>query len=431
MKHTQRLSFVLLVGLLLALLSVPLPGWAQDGKPGSGQPGAQAYQIIYTRVTFNSATDQTAAVAYNSVRREYLVVWQRNLGGGNWGIFARRLSSTGGLLGSEIPVDTAGVNWAAAVAYNSNADEYLIVYTYNPISSPDYDVYARRLSGAGTVMPGYIPVDTAGPTKQSYPSVAYNSINNEYLVVYQSEKSVGGAYEIRGRRVGAGGSPMGGSFVVATGGPSRRQPDVAYNPARNQYLAVYAYDYSGTDHDIYGRRLSNSGGLLGSELIVWDVGRDDDGPALATGPDEYLVAWHECSAGTTDCDIVGRRVSGNGTLAPVAFDIAASGTQNRFWPDVAYAPGRFYLVAWHVNDSGPSAWNIRGRVVFPGQNVPAGGEFAIDDTEQSQYNPAAVCATNGGCIVAEDDNYYSPTPTEITVVCLQPRRTFVPLLRRW
>lgn len=430
MKQRQRSWSILLLGLLLVLLSLPLPGQAQDNKPDSGQPGAQAYHRIYVRVTANSVTDQTAAIAYNSVRREYLVVWQRNLGSGSWGIYARRVSSTGNLVDVEIPVDTVGVNWAAAVAYNSSADQYLIVYTYNPISSPDYDVYAQRLNGNGAKLGGFY-IDIAGPTKQSYPSVAYNSINNEYLVVYQSEESVGGAYEIRGQRVSAGGSPIGVSFVVATVGQSRRAPDVAYNPARNQYLVVYTYDYSSTDHDIYGQRLSNSGGAVGYEQQIWFTGRDEQGAAVAAGPDEYLVVWHECDAGPADCDIVGRRVSGTGVLAPVAFAISTSGTQNRFWPDVAFAPGRLYLVAWHVFDGGSTAWNIRGRKVFPGQNVAAGAEFPIDDTGESQYNPAVVCSANGDCAVAEDDNFYSPTPTEITVVLIRPQRAFVPLLRRW
>ena len=431
MSQTRMVSYILLAVLLLLLLSLPLPGWAQDGKPGSAALDAQAYQISWVQVTNNSVIDQAPSIAYNSVRREYLVVWQRSLGGGSWGIFARRLSNTGNLLGGEITIDTSGVNWEAAVAYNSSNDQYLITYTYNSIGSPDYDVLAQLVSSSGTLLNGYIQVDITGPTKQSYPEVAYNSINNEYLVVYQSEKSVGGALEIRGRRVSAAGSLLGGSMSIASLGKSRRRPDVAYNPSRNQYLVVYTYDYSTSDHDIYGRRVTNDLGWLGDELIVWDTARDQHGAKVANAGDEYLVVWHDGNQTTVnDFDIVGRRVQGNGSISSVAFNIAADGARNRFWPDVAFAPGRLYMVVWHVDDGGTTSWNTRGRRVIPGQDVAMGSEFPIDDTAYGQYNPAVACGNNGACFVAEEDHYYT-SMAEITVARVEPRREFVPLLRRW
>src|SRR4030065_2981108 len=65
----------------------------------------------------------------------------------------------------------------SAIAYNSADDEYLVVWTES--SSTSVAVMAQRMKGDGT---GSIGAPFTIFTIGVYPSVAYNSQSNEYLV---------------------------------------------------------------------------------------------------------------------------------------------------------------------------------------------------------------------------------------------------------
>lgn len=89
------------------------------------------------------------AVAYNSHRQEFLVVWQNNWAG-NRDIYAQRVSATGTLL-SWFAV-TAGANDRAqpAVTYDPVNDRYLVVWIYDDLGNgADWDVYGRFIPALG------------------------------------------------------------------------------------------------------------------------------------------------------------------------------------------------------------------------------------------------------------------------------------------
>ena len=68
-------------------------------------------------------------------------------------------------------------------------------------------------------------------------AIAYNPQRQEYLVVWYNDRP--GNDDIRARRVARDGTPVGPAFYISIGpGAERRYPDVAYNPQRNEYLVV-------------------------------------------------------------------------------------------------------------------------------------------------------------------------------------------------
>jgi len=87
---------------------------------------------------------------------------------------------------------------------------------------------------------------------------------------------------------------------------------VAYNEARNEYLIAYIFG-AGSGGHIYGKVASVNLGTLSSEIHICDDFYDQEFPAVAAGPDEYLVVWEDGTWSTDDYDIYARRVSGDGT----------------------------------------------------------------------------------------------------------------------
>jgi len=78
------------------------------------------------------------------------------------------------ILGSFINIWTTDSvdNLAPAVAYNSNHDEYLVVW-YNDQGGGTWDIYAQRVDGDGTLLSWFTVATNAGK-KNWQPDVAYN-----------------------------------------------------------------------------------------------------------------------------------------------------------------------------------------------------------------------------------------------------------------
>lgn len=375
------------------------------------------------------------AVAYNSLRHEYLVVWQ-NYSGSTYNIQARRIGGDGTRY-ADFTVAT-GVNesrYQPDVTYSSAQDEYLVAYTYELINSSNTDIRARRVSGGGSVIGSEISI-TADKTYQYYPATDYNSQSDEYLVVYQNNVD-GSTQDIAARRVRASDGALLSWRNIATGaGEIRQFPDVAYNHTRNEYLITYRYlpsTLSGNG-DILGKISSKDMASLGSEIAICNTTTDQVFATVAAGPNEYLVTWSDGVAPTMDYDIYARRVNGNGNPQGSATGFHVGGNSTSYvnlLPAVAYGYGLGYLVNWQYDSSGGyTNYDVYARFVMPGQDRAAGYPFAIDDDGFTQEYPAVSCASSGDCLVVEQDYYPSGTDADIRGRMVTVHRIYLPLIFR-
>ncbi len=418
-------SAVMLVGTLAPMAVAREGVWKTDGANQIATPRLSPFINIW----LDDVDNYEPAVAYNSLHDEYLVVWYNDQGGGLWDIYARRVRGDGTLLSDFCVVSDVGrKNWQPDVAYSPTQDAYLVVYTYE-VNASDYDLWAKRVGWNGGWMSAEIHINQEAG-KQWNPAVAYNSQNDEYLVVYENWWG-GGLRDIAAQRVKASDGSLLSWRNIATGaGEERVFPDVAYNQARNEYLIVYGYGPS-NNGGIRGKVASTNLGTLGSEVhICEDFHYDQDFPAVAAGPDEYLVVWEDGDWSTNNYDIFARRVNGDGSQGPSGgFEIDGIGDSNlHVNPAVAYGAGYGYLVAWRYYEGG-SNQNIYGRYVMPGQDSAAGEEFAIDGDSGSQRYPAVACNPSGDCLVVEDDNYPGPD-YEIRGRFVRPHHIYLPLTLR-
>jgi hypothetical protein len=375
----------------------------------SGQLAMQAPPLSdFVNIWIDDVDNLEPVVAYNNRHNEYLVVWVNDRGATR-DIYARRVAGDGTLKSwFSVASESNHWNYLPDVTYSPVQDEYLIVYTYR-YSTDDYDIRARRVGWNGAYMSPEFGIN-ADIDKQWYPAVTYNSENDEYLIVYENYWA-GGLRDIDAQRVRASDGvllgPPSGYNVATAPNTVRRLPDVAYNAARNQYLIAYVYQASATDGHIFGKIASSNFGMLSSEIIICGDSYDQNSPAVVSGPDEYLTVWEDGTSGTSDYDIFARRVSGDGFLQGPdgGFLIAGTATNAYIEPDVAYGNIYGYLVTWRFASGGVSGDDIFGRFVKPGQNTSWGSEFTIDNTQYSQRSPALACGLCGDCLVVESDNW--------------------------
>ncbi len=148
-------------------------------------------------------------------------------------------------------------------------------------------------------------------------AIAYNSADNEYLVVWSGDDNtaplVEGECEIFGQRINAAtGAEMGSDFRISDMGPDgdagydAYRPAVAYDSTDNKYLVVWHGDDNTAplvdgELEIFGQRINAATGAeVGSDFRISDMGPDGDAhydayrPAVAydSKDKEYLVVWY-------------------------------------------------------------------------------------------------------------------------------------------
>jgi hypothetical protein len=250
-----------------------------------------------------------------------LVVWSWDESTATRRVMARRLDGeTGAPLFPPFAVsDGLGEEYDPAVAYHAGVDEYLVVWTL--VQPNDVDLVAQRLDGvaAGQVGPNDFVI-SSGPGLNFgafRPDIAYNSVDQEYLVVWQGRSGgsgplADGEMELFGQRLSAQGSEIGtddfrltdvGDLGSAAFFPSA--PKVDFIPSSGLFLVVWSgNDNTGglfhTEHEIFGQLLDRDGHEVGpNDVRLSDAGGTGTARFLATNPrvassdvaGEFLVIW--------------------------------------------------------------------------------------------------------------------------------------------
>jgi hypothetical protein len=321
------------------------------------------------RISTATADEETPQVAWSQTSNQFLVVWvdSRNDGTRGKEIFGRRLSGAGVPLGSDFRISTSTFSeYAPAVTWNATANEYLVVWTdLRNDPARGYEVFGRRVSGAGAPLGSDFRISSSTATEYD-PDVVWNETDNQYLVVWEDNRSSGtrGA-EIYGRRVGATGSLLGADFRISTSVGEEYYPTVAWNPADNQYLVVWEdnRNYATRGAEIFGRRVANTGSVLATDFRISTAITNEYYPVVLWNEtaEHYVVVWQDGrDAPTRGSDIYARRVGSGGGLIGIDVRISAA-TYNEKNPAMTWnATTNEYLVIWEDN----RAFGTRGREVY-------------------------------------------------------------------
>lgn len=388
MKHaeTDRSRQCSLRWLGLSILVIPLLlGFASiiiaDSQTVIQPPDLDNIREVGISTAYDWQTEPV--IVRNPTRDEYLVVWQDRRQVIHWDIRAVRLSGEGQIIGSEIAIATAsGDQQYPAVAYNSQDDEYLVVW--HDRQGTTRKIYGQRVSGTG-VLVSYRFAIPGGGNKQWRPAVAYNPARNEYLVVWQSTHTS----SIYGQRLSAAGYMLNQPFAIATGLLSQLgKVLVAYSEISGEYLVTWT-QLTAHQGDIYGQRLSAVGTLQGERIPVCNQRADQrlSGMAYDVEHNRYLVVWSDArNSASSDIDVYGQLVAGDGQLLGANIPISTA-------PSWQYAGGVSYnaalddfLVVWADGTYMASRNDIRGqRVYYTGEVI--GPVLDVKSYVQNQHAP--------------------------------------------
>jgi hypothetical protein len=223
------------------------------------------------------------------------------------------------------------------VAYNSTDNQYMVVYegdeSFYGVANDEFEIWGARLNATGGAMGVRdFRISTMGPSDNADydafdPAIAYNSHNNQYLVVWEGEDSAADVFDIFGQRLEANGLSVGSDdfYLSHVGsGPNSDydalNPAVAYDEANNEYLAVWQDDeLADGEYEIWGQRVdAATGTAIDIDTRLSDMGPDGDAHYIAQTPavaysgvsnNEYLVVWSGDNRTDGEFEIWGQRLT--------------------------------------------------------------------------------------------------------------------------
>ena len=232
-------------------------------SPGDPEIGANDYRISDIGGIGNPNFDaKNADVTWNSTHNHYLVVWSADdpkdgAVDNEYEIWGQILDANlGGMYTNDFRISRMGPDGdptydarTPAVTYNSTENEYLVVWSGDTntggLIEGENEIWAQRVDWSSMLLGASLRMSDMGGTGDltfnAYrPDVAYNSQDNEYLIVWQGDDNTGGLVdgevEIYGQLINAIGGGLGPndyrlSDVGGIGDSSfdAYEPAVAYN----------------------------------------------------------------------------------------------------------------------------------------------------------------------------------------------------------
>ena len=228
-------------------------------------------------------------------------------------------------------------------------------------------ILVAPIIGASTLTMGPEQTISAEDYDQWKPNIAYNSLHQEYLVVWHDVSPIFGR-AIMGQRVDLEGNTLAEFTIAYEDTPPRdnARASVAYDPDDDVYLVVWSRDYFGddSDWDIYGRIIPWDGPSPSqTQFSITGATRKQWHPRIAYGgaQGEFMVTWWTEGSGGVHSFCSAQRVAPAGTLIGSDITLPFSATEERVGPDIAYNQARNeYLVVYQrMDDAGGNIYGVR------------------------------------------------------------------------
>jgi hypothetical protein len=237
-------GLILLAGVLAPMATAREGVWRADRFSPAAAPQLGSEVQLSHPSTPSGENWYRPTIAYNSQRHEYLVVTHNDWSTGR-AIYGSIVTDAGAWQSWFQIFESSGKDSVQpAVAYNHMNNQYLVVWMYNANSDGNtYEIWGEILSGdCNTVVKPAFQIITWPNRSFWTPRVAWNSYRNEYLVVWSAMDTSGGfpgvPSGISSMLLSSTGNIITGRNLTTSDSP--QQADVTYNLAKNEYLVVFA-----------------------------------------------------------------------------------------------------------------------------------------------------------------------------------------------
>ena len=331
--------------------------WAADGVPVCTDAGSQPYFVM------TSDGEGGAIIAWHDNRN------------GTWDIYAQGIDADGAVLWTSngVALTTASENQMNPVIISDGEGGAMVAWE-DYLSGVRWDIYAQRISAAGSVLWGtnghYVVVESGDQMDLDICENGYGG----FCLVFSDSRN--GNWDIYTARVGSDGNPIGGG----SGAPLCTEASTQSNPVITSdglggLIAAWT-DFRNGNNDIFAQRISDPGFYMwtmdGIQICVANLTQDD--PVITTdGSYGAIIAWLDRRNGAHD--VYAQRVdvwgstqwAGNGV--PVCTEPSfqdemvmtsdGEGGAILAWRDYRYS-NTYDIYTQRLSESGTTLWTSGG-----------------------------------------------------------------------
>ena len=390
----------------MAALAFPLAALAQFRR-------GNEFQVN----TYTTGSQSNVSVA-TEADGDFIVAWESSASqdGSGFSIVARRYSSSGAPFAGEFQVNTftTGSQFSPSVATLASGD--FVIAWRSPQDNSNYGVFARRFSSTGAPLANEFQVNTYTLFQQRFPRIAADD-DGDFVIAWQTfPNQDGSGYGISAQRFSSAGAFLGTEFQVNTYTPGyQRYPSVAVSASGDFLVAWQSAGQDGSGFGVFAQRFSSAGSPLAAEFQVnsYTLNNQSSVSVAAVDDDGFVVAWE--SSGSQDgvgYGVFGRRLSSAGAPLAAEFQINTYTPAEQFGPTVAVEPDGDFVVTWTSGAGQDGSANGIFARRFSSAGLPQATEFQVNTySTNTQRTPSVAAGVDGDFVVAwwssnQDGSYY-------------------------
>jgi len=259
-----------------------------------------------------------------------IITWHDYRNGTDYDIYAQRVTSAG-----SVEWTTNGVAVCTATKYKygpmivSDGYEGAIITWFDSRNGTDYDIYAQRINSSGTVQwtTNGVPIDTT-TGNQDYPTLTSDGSGGAIITWYDHRS--GTSYDIYAQHVNSAGVVQWttNGVAICTSSGDQISPMIESDGAGGAII-VWA-DSRSVDENIYAQRISSSGVVewTTNGVAVCDAAGTQNSPTIVSdGSGGAIITWVDLRSGT-GFDIYAQRLDRLGNLYPEPWVTLAGDVSN-------------------------------------------------------------------------------------------------------
>ncbi|NJK35917.1 MAG: hypothetical protein HC919_13810, partial [Oscillatoriales cyanobacterium SM2_2_1] len=224
-------------------------------------------------------------------------------------------------------------------------------------------------------------VNTFTTSNQSYPAIASNPLNSQFVVTWQSMGQDGSSNGIYAQRFSSTGSAEGNEFRVNSyTTDAQRYPAIAFAPSGEFVITWMSFGQDGGGFGIYAQRFSSNGGPLNNEFRVNTYTTSPQfNPAIAFSPlnNEFVVTWQSDNQDGSGFGIYAQRFSSTGSAEGNEFRVNTYTINEQRYPAISYSPGGEFVVVWQSFGQDGSDGGLYAQR-FSSTGSALGNEFRVN-----------------------------------------------------
>ncbi len=352
-----------------------------------GFAAAELQKSVRVVVSTGTAKGQPD-VAYDTQAERYLVVWQERSGSGDdRDIRARVVNRDGTPAGDVVALASSGEDERLPKTAATGSSSWTVVW------STGASIEVCTVDAAGKAA-DFRTVTSVASRPVDRPDIGAASSSGAFLVVWE-ELDETGLTVIKGRHIHAAAGLDGEEFLLARS-PEHDLRNPSVNPSGSGSFVAWEKPVEVRRTDIEGRLVPADAASpleLGDILAIAADGAQNTLPSVTafSGADAFLVVWQN-SDGRRDSDISFASVTGTEVQASGKLTDTPNFRETRPFASSVGIAGRALVTYQIAPSNSPRMREIAARTIGWGDQA-ASAEVALDPTRAGGGNPAAVPAS--------------------------------------